>query len=70
MADLGSDIVIGSGGGIHAHPQGPVAGGRAFRQAIDATMQGIPVKEYAKDHTELDAALKEWVDPFSKALGR
>jgi len=68
MADLGNDIVIGSGGGIHAHPQGPVAGGRAFRQAIDAVMQGIPLSEYAKDHQELAIALKEWADPFSKGI--
>ena len=68
MADLGNDIVIGSGGGIHAHPKGPVAGGKAFRQAIDATMQGIPVSEYAKDHEELDIALKIWADPFSKGI--
>ena len=68
MADLGHDIVIGSGGGIHAHPQGPIAGGKAFRQAIDATMQGIPLAEYAKDHQELAIALKEWADPFSKGI--
>jgi len=65
MGDLGTDIVIGSGGGIHAHPQGPVAGGKAFRQAIDATMQGISLEEYAKEHSELATALKEWVDPFA-----
>ena len=68
MADLGNDIVIGSGGGIHAHPQGPVAGGKAFRQAIDAVMQGIPLSEYAKDNPELAIALKEWADPFSKGI--
>ncbi|MEJ2252481.1 MAG: RuBisCO large subunit C-terminal-like domain-containing protein [Candidatus Lokiarchaeota archaeon] len=33
---------------IHAHPEGPVAGAKAFRQAIDAAMKGIPVKKYAK----------------------
>ena len=68
MAALGNDIVIGSGGGIHAHPKGPVAGGRAFRQAIDATMKGIPLPEYAKDHQELAIALKQWADPFSKGI--
>jgi len=68
MMALGNDIVIGSGGGIHAHPQGPIAGGKAFRQAIDATMQGIPLAEYAKEHEELAIALKEWVDPFSKGI--
>lgn len=68
MADLGTDIVIGSGGAIHAHPQGPIAGGKAFRQAIDATMQGIPLKEYAKDHPELDVVIKQWGDPFGKGV--
>jgi len=68
MAALGNDIVIGSGGGIHAHPKGPVAGGKAFRQAIDATMKGIPLSEYAKDHQELAMALKQWADPFSKGI--
>ena len=68
MADLGSDIVIGSGGGIHAHPQGPVAGGKAFRQAIEATMRGIPLADYAKEHEELDAVLQLWGDPFNKGV--
>jgi len=68
MKDLGNDIVIGSGGGIHAHPQGPVAGGKAFRQAIDATMKGIPLKEAAKEHPELTAALEAWTDPFGKGI--
>jgi ribulose 1,5-bisphosphate carboxylase large subunit-like protein len=64
MHDLGNDIVIGSGGGIHAHPQGPVAGGKAFRQAIDATMKGISLEEYSKTHKELAASIKQWADPF------
>lgn len=64
MKDLGTEIVIGTGGGIHAHPQGPVAGARAFRQAIDATMQGIPLEQAAAEHEELRVALEEWVDPF------
>jgi 2,3-diketo-5-methylthiopentyl-1-phosphate enolase len=68
MAALGNDIVIGSGGGIHAHPRGPVAGGKAFRQAIDAAMGGIALSEYAKDHEELALALKQWADPFSKGI--
>ena len=64
MRDLGNDIIIGSGGGIHAHPQGPVAGGKAFRQAIDATMKGISLEEYSKTHKELAASVKQWADPF------
>jgi 2,3-diketo-5-methylthiopentyl-1-phosphate enolase len=66
MQELGNDIVIGSGGGIHAHPHGPVAGGKAFRQAIDATMKGISLEEYAKTHKELAATEKAWTNPFKK----
>jgi 2,3-diketo-5-methylthiopentyl-1-phosphate enolase len=68
MKDLGANIVIGSGGGIHAHPQGPVAGAKAFRQAIDATMQGRSLEDAAKEFTELRVALETWVDPF-KGMG-
>jgi 2,3-diketo-5-methylthiopentyl-1-phosphate enolase len=69
VEDLGRDVVIGSGGGIHAHPDGPVAGARAFRQAIDATMRGQSLKEAAQEHPELAAALEQWVDPFGKGIG-
>lgn len=62
MRDCGWDIMIGSGGGIHAHPDGPVAGGKAFRQAIDAAMAGIPAKDYAKQNKleELQKAMGIW----------
>ena len=35
IRDFGTDVVINAGGGIHGHPDGAVAGARAFRQAID-----------------------------------
>ncbi|MHA1412614.1 MAG: RuBisCO large subunit C-terminal-like domain-containing protein [Promethearchaeota archaeon] len=60
IKEAGTDILIGSGGGIHSHPDGPIAGAKAFRQAIDAVMQGISVKEYAKEHKELGRALGLW----------
>jgi 2,3-diketo-5-methylthiopentyl-1-phosphate enolase len=60
MKEAGNDILIGSGGGIHSHPDGPIAGARAFRQAIDAVMQGRKVKEVAKEHKELGVALGVW----------
>jgi 2,3-diketo-5-methylthiopentyl-1-phosphate enolase len=62
MDDLGPDIVIGTGAGIHAHPNGPRAGAIAFRQAIEAKMQGIPVSKYAKEegHEELKVAMASW----------
>ncbi len=66
VADLGKDIMIGSGGGIHAHPMGPTAGARAFRQAIDATMQNVSLEEYAKDHKELAVALGLWTGIFEE----
>jgi 2,3-diketo-5-methylthiopentyl-1-phosphate enolase len=57
---LGKDIMIGSGGGIHAHPKGPKAGARALRQAIDAAVKGIKLEVYAKEHEELGIALGVW----------
>ncbi|MHA1913740.1 MAG: RuBisCO large subunit C-terminal-like domain-containing protein, partial [Promethearchaeota archaeon] len=60
MKEAGKDILIGSGGGIHSHPDGPIAGAKAFRQAIDAVMQGKSVKQAAKEHKELGIALGEW----------
>ncbi|MHA1793726.1 MAG: RuBisCO large subunit C-terminal-like domain-containing protein [Promethearchaeota archaeon] len=62
VRDCGKDIMIGSGGGIHAHPAGPIAGGKAFRQAIDAVMAGTDPKKFAKDNNlvELQQALGIW----------
>ena len=36
------------------------AGAKAMRQAVDATMEGKTLEEYAKTHEELAAALKQW----------
>jgi 2,3-diketo-5-methylthiopentyl-1-phosphate enolase len=60
IKEAGKDILIGSGGGIHSHPDGPISGAKAFRQAIDAVMQGLDVKQYAKEHKELGVALGVW----------
>lgn len=57
---LGPDIVIGAGGAIHAHPDGPAAGSRAFRQAIDAVMAGISIKKASQEHEELKHAIDSW----------
>ncbi|MBU7013678.1 MAG: ribulose 1,5-bisphosphate carboxylase [Theionarchaea archaeon] len=56
--DLGRDIVIGAGGAIHAHPMGPAAGSRAFRQAIDAVMEGRSIDEAAEEHEELAQSIE------------
>jgi len=57
---FGVDFVIQAGGGIHGHPEGTVSGAMAMRQAVDATMQGISLKEYAEAHKELLTALEIW----------
>lgn len=58
---LGKDLVIQAGGGIHGHPFGTEAGARAMRQAVDATIKKISLREYAKSHVELEEALRLWV---------
>ncbi len=55
---FGKDVVIQSGGGIHGHPKGSVAGAVAMRQAVDAAVSGIPLREYAETHPELREAIE------------
>ncbi len=57
---FGNDCCIQAGGGIHGHPQGTLKGAMAVRQAIDAALKKIPLKEYAENHMELAVALKKW----------
>jgi ribulose-bisphosphate carboxylase large chain len=60
MELFGKDFVIQAGGGIHGHSGGTVAGAKAMRQAVDATLQGVPLKEYGGTHKELETALRIW----------
>jgi 2,3-diketo-5-methylthiopentyl-1-phosphate enolase len=60
LRDFGTDVVVNAGGGIHGHPMGTAAGGQAFRQAIDATLNGVPLQDAARDHQELNAAIAAW----------
>jgi len=57
---MGHDIVAQAGGGVHGNPGGTRAGAAGFRQAAEAAMLGISLKEYAKTHKELGLALKKW----------
>jgi ribulose-bisphosphate carboxylase large chain len=57
---FGKDIIIQMGGGIHGHPCGTVVGAKAARQAIDAVMHEISLKEYAKKREELRIALEHF----------
>lgn len=60
MKIFGNEAVFQAGGGVHGNPLGTRAGATSLRQAIDATLDGIPLKEYAKSHKELKAALDKW----------
>ncbi len=62
MKDFGLQSVVNAGGGVHGHPLGAAAGGQAFRQAIDATLQGIELEAYAErpGHEQLKAAIRLW----------
>ena len=60
IKNFGKDIIIQAGGGVHGHPNGTEAGAKAMRQAVDATLKNISLKEYAENHEELREALKKW----------
>jgi ribulose-bisphosphate carboxylase large chain len=62
METFGKDFVIQAGGGIHGHTDGTFAGATAMRQAVDATLEGKALEEYAKAHKELRTALELWKD--------
>ncbi|MFD1643014.1 type III ribulose-bisphosphate carboxylase [Halohasta litorea] len=57
---LGTNICIQAGGGIHGHPDGTHAGAKALRQAVDATVAGVDLDEYAAEHPELETAIGKW----------
>ncbi|MBO8181484.1 MAG: type III ribulose-bisphosphate carboxylase [Archaeoglobus sp.] len=57
---FGKDVIIQAGGGIHGHPDGSLAGAKALRQAIEASLQGVSLEEFAEGHAELRKALEKW----------
>ncbi len=61
VKNLGNDIIIQAGGGIHGHRKGTKAGAKAMRQAVDAALNNISLKEYSKKHKELKVALQQWL---------
>lgn len=60
LEDFGLDTVVNAGGGVHGHPDGSAAGGKAFRQAIEATLQGVTLEKAAKSAPELAKAIQLW----------
>lgn len=66
LVDLfGYDLLINAGGGVHGHPGGSIAGGRAMRQALEAKMAGVDAWTYAEENnlSELKTALETWKVP-------
>lgn len=57
---LGRNIIVQMGGGLHGHPKGTMAGAKAARQAVDATLKGFSLEEYSKRHKELAQVLEKW----------
>lgn len=60
IEDYGIDSIINAGGGVHGHPAGATGGGLAFRQAVTAVLDGIPLSEAAKQYSELKKAIELW----------
>jgi ribulose-bisphosphate carboxylase large chain len=58
---FGKDVIMQFGGGIHWNPRGTRYGAMGARQALEAVMRGVSIKEYAKSHKEL----QEVVNKFS-----
>nr|VDD88910.1 RuBisCO long chain, Form III-b [uncultured bacterium] len=59
---LGRNILIQAGGGVHWNPRGSRYGAMGMRQAIDAVMKGISLREYAETHLELREALEKFAE--------
>lgn len=57
---LGRNIIMQFGGGVHGHSSGTIAGAKACRQALSATLKDISLENYSKNHKELAQALKQW----------
>jgi 2,3-diketo-5-methylthiopentyl-1-phosphate enolase len=69
MEWFGQDVMVAAGGAIHGHPMGPAAGAKAFRQAFDIVNAGGTLAENAKDHPELEEAIKMWGLPEDPRAG-
>ncbi len=72
MKDLGNDIMIGAGVGIHSHPKGTQAGAKAFRQVIDIGMTHLDeaaedLEDYLDDHEDEYVELEQALDSWGKA---
>jgi len=58
---MGRDVVINAGAGIWGHPDGGAAGAKAMKEAVEATMLGVPLAQYSEKHQALKRALDQWM---------
>jgi 2,3-diketo-5-methylthiopentyl-1-phosphate enolase len=58
--DFGIESVINAGGGVHGHPGGAIAGGKAFRQAIEVHLKGQTLVSGSETNPELKTAIELW----------
>lgn len=54
------DLLVLAGGGIHGHPDGPIAGVRSLRLAWDAAIARTPLEEVAAREPELARAVEHF----------
>ena len=60
VEEFGVDQIIPAGGGMLGHKMGYTAGAKAWRQALDAALKGVPLTEAAATQPELKAAIEQW----------
>jgi ribulose-bisphosphate carboxylase large chain len=60
MNIFGIDVIIQAGGGVLGHPDGPIRGGEALREAIDAYINGETLEERGERSRPLRRALEHW----------
>jgi ribulose-bisphosphate carboxylase large chain len=60
IEQVGTNVCVQAGGGVHGHPDGTHAGAVALRAAVDAAVEGTPLEAAAEDTPELARALEKW----------
>ena len=69
LDEVGIDVVLAAGGGVHGHPDGSFAGAKSMRQAIQLALDDVDYtgkdKAVLKDYPELAAMLAQ-LDPNIK----
>ena len=56
-----NDCTILVSGGIHGQPEGTRSGAKAVMQAIETSMEGVDLSDYARKNKELPQALLKLV---------